>query len=240
MTETVIMIAAGVLPALLLWLYTCKKDTQKEPMSQMVKALLYGMGIVVPAILIEEVIGDLLFGGNDPTTILGTTAEAFFVAAIPEECMKLVALYFILRKNPFFDEHYDGIVYAVCVSLGFATIENIGYIITETDSWLGVAVTRALLAVPGHYADAVLMGYYYSLWYFGGKSTKNLVCILLAPVIAHGCYDTIVLSANVAPGLGGACTILLVYFCIRLHTFAQKKILVQINKDLIQTDMSAE
>lgn len=55
MTEAVIMITEAILPALLLWIYTSKKDTQKEPMPQMVKALLYGMGIVVPVILIEEV-----------------------------------------------------------------------------------------------------------------------------------------------------------------------------------------
>ena len=235
-----IMIVAAVLPALFLWLYTCRKDTQKEPMSQMVKALLYGMGIVVPVILIEEFVSDLLFDGNDPTTILGTAVEAFFVAAIPEEFMKLLALYLILRKNSFFDEHYDGIVYAVCVSLGFATIENVSYIISDTDIWFGVAVTRALLAVPGHYAFAVLMGYYYSLWYFGGKSTKNCVCMLLVPVVAHGFYDTIALSAKVSPELGGLCFILLVYFCIRLHKFAHKKVMIQINKDLIQTAESAE
>lgn len=239
MTEAIIMITAAALPALLLWIYICKRDTQREPMSQMFKAFLYGIGIIVPVIAIEKAISFVLFGSAEPETIIGAIAEAFFVAAIPEEAMKLVALLIVLHKNPYFDEHYDGIVYAICVSLGFATLENIGYI-TQSDEWVDVATLRALLSVPGHYAFAVLMGYYYSLWYFGGKSTKNLVCILLAPVIAHGCYDTIVLSANVAPGLGGVCTILLVYFCIRLHKFAQKKILVQINKDLIQTDMSAE
>ena len=233
MTEAIIMIVAAVLPALLLWIYICKRDTQREPLPQMVKALLYGMGIIVPVVAIENLIKLLLFGnGGGPETIIGTMAEAFFVAAIPEECMKLLALLIVLHKNPFFDEHYDGIVYAACVSLGFAILENIDYI-TSADNWVNVAFARALLSVPGHYAFAVLMGYYYSLWYFGGKSSKNLILTLLAPVIAHGCYDTFALSSGVSPELGGACTLLLIYFCIRMHKFAHKKMMVQINKDLL-------
>ena len=226
------MIAAAVLPALILWIYTCKNDTQREPMSQMVKALLYGMGVVALAIPIEKAISYLLFGNAEPETILGTTADAFFVAAIPEECLKLLALLLVLRNNPFFDEHYDGIVYAVCVSLGFAAVENIGYIFSETDGWLDVAVSRALLTIPGHYAFAVLMGYYYSLRHFGDKSGKNLVCILLVPILAHGIYDSIAMLSEVSPEFGAFSTSLLIYFCIKMHKIAHRKMMIQINKDL--------
>ena len=231
-----IMIAAAVLPALLLWIYTCKNDTQREPMSQMLKALLYGMGIVVPVIFIEEAISAVLFGGTDPETIIGTTANAFLVAALPEEVMKLLALCLVLHKNPFFDEHYDGIVYAVCVSLGFATIENIGYVFKDPIDWVDVAIGRAFLAVPGHYAFAVLMGYYYSLWHFGDKSRKNLVCILLAPILAHGIYDSIAMSADVSPEFGGASAILLIYFCVKMHKFAHKKMTTHIINDLVKKE----
>lgn len=231
-----IMIAVAVLPALILWIYTCKNDTQREPMSQMVKALLYGMGLVALAIPIEKAISYLLFGNAEPETIFGTTINAFFVAAIPEECLKLLALCIVLRNNPFFDEHYDGIVYAVCVGLGFAAVENVGYVFIEPDSWLSVAIARALLAVPGHYAFAVLMGYYYSLWHFGDKSRKNLVLILLAPVIAHGCYDAIAMSGEVSPELGGISAILLIFFCVKMHKFAHKKMTTHIINDLIKKE----
>ena len=236
MTEAVIMIAAAVLPALILWIYVCKRDTQREPLPQMLKALLYGMAISVPAVVIELGISDMLFGDNAPETLLETTTDAFFVAAIPEECLKLLALLLVLRNNPFFDEHYDGIVYAVCVSLGFATVENIGYIISETDGWLDLAISRALLAVPGHYAFAMLMGYYYSLWHFGDKSRKNLVCILLAPILAHGIYDSIAMSADVSPEFGGASAILLIYFCVKMHKFAHKKMTTHIINDLVKKE----
>ena len=227
-----ILIIASVLPAILLWLYTCKKDAQPEPMSQMFKAFLYGALICVPVVYVEQSIGVLLFGPDGtPFTLTGSTAQAFLVAAVPEEAFKLLALWLILRKNPFFDEHYDGIVYAVCVGLGFATIENLGYVLMHADAWFAVALSRALLAVPGHYAFAVFMGYYYSLYHFGQKSTKNLLSIFFIPVLAHGCYDAFAMSGSVEPVLGGISFILLIYLCIKMHKNARQKIQTQVDRD---------
>ena len=227
-----ILIVAAVLPAILLWLYTCKKDTQPEPMSQMLKAFLYGALICVPVAFVEQWLSVLLFGPDGtPSALTGSTAQAFLVAAVPEEAFKLFALWLILRKNPYFDEHYDGIVYAVCVGLGFAAIENLGYVLDNADAWLSVAITRALLAVPGHYAFAVFMGYYYSRYHFGQKSAKNLLSIFFIPVLAHGCYDAFAMSGSVEPVLGGISFIVLVYFCIKMHKNARQKILAQVERD---------
>ena len=155
-----ILVIAAILPALLLWMFTCRHDQQPEPVSQLVKALLYGALICIPVSFVEQGLCSLFYGpGGSPMTLAGTTAEAFFVAAVPEEGFKLLALWLILRKNPFFDEHYDGIVYSVCVGLGFASVENLFYVIGNADAWMQIALSRALLAVPGHYAFAVFMGY---------------------------------------------------------------------------------
>lgn len=53
---------------------------------------------------------------------------SFFGAAILEESAKLFMLWLLLRKNKYFGERVDGIVYAVCVSLGFAALENVMYL----------------------------------------------------------------------------------------------------------------
>lgn len=227
-----ILIVAAILPAILLWLYTCRKDAQPEPMSQMLKAFLYGALICIPVSFVENYISGTLFASEgSPSNLIGSTLEAFLVAAVPEEGFKLLALWLILRHNPFFDEHYDGIVYAVCVGLGFAAVENVGYVLMHADAWLSVAVTRALLAVPGHYAFAVFMGYYYSLYHFGQKSAKNLLSIFFIPVLAHGCYDAFALTGTVEPVLGGISFILLIYFCIKMHKNARQKITVQVERD---------
>ncbi len=227
-----ILLAAALLPAIFLWYHIWKQDPQPEPTNWLVKATLYGVGIIVPVIMVEFVIQRCLFGEEEPTTLIGTTKDAFFVAALPEESLKLLALWLILRKNPYFDEHFDGIVYAVCVGLGFAAIENVFYVLGEDGNWVGVAVARALLAVPGHYAFAVLMGYYYSVYHFVDHSPRTAACVLLVPVLAHGIYDAIALSSTVNPYIGGLSTFVLIYFCVKMHKFAKGKMLAQIQKDI--------
>ncbi len=225
-----ILLAAALLPAIFLWYYIWKQDPQPEPTGWLVKAALYGAGICIPVALVETLIDNAIFGG-EPTTLFGTTVQAFFVAALPEESFKLLALWLVLRKNPFFDEHFDGIVYAVCVGLGFAAIENVAYVISEEENWLGVAIARAMLAVPGHYAFAVLMGYYYSLYHFVDRSPRTAACILLVPVLAHGVYDAIAFGGIVNPYVGCISTFVLIYFCIKMHKFARTKIMTQIGRD---------
>lgn len=81
-----IMLAAAILPAAILWLYIWKKDSQPEPTSLLVKAVLLGIGICIPVIILEIGIEMFLFSvGIAPTNLVGTTVQAFIVAAMPEE-----------------------------------------------------------------------------------------------------------------------------------------------------------
>ena len=219
-----LMLAAALLPALLLFLYIWRKDAQPEPFQWLFRALLAGVIICIPVAYVESSVMHWLFAGNEPTTLFGTTVEAFLVAAVPEEAAKLLALWLILRKNPYFDEHFDGIVYAVCVGLGFAAIENVGYVLSSGEGWASVAVMRALLAVPGHYAFAIIMGYYYAIYHFVDHSPKTAAKIFLMPVLAHGVYDSLAMSGSVDPVAGGICFFALIYFCIKLQKAAQKKV----------------
>lgn len=228
--SVLILLAAALLPAIFLWYYIWKQDPQPEPTNWLAKAILYGIGICIPVALIEMAIERVVFGGV-PTSLFGTTLQAFFVAALPEESFKLLALWLILRKNPYFDEHFDGIIYAVCVGLGFAAVENVFYIFVQEENWMAVAISRALLAVPGHYAFAVLMGYYYSVYHFVDRSSRTAACILLVPVVAHGIYDALALSGTVNPYLGGIAFFVLLWFCVKMHKSAKTKIMTQIEKD---------
>ena len=227
----IIILSAAILPAIILWLFIWKKDTQKEPTSWLLKAVLWGVAIIIPVAILESGIETILFGvEGKPTTLFGTTTMAFGVAALPEETFKLLALWMVLRRNPYFDEHFDGIVYAVCVGLGFAAFENIMYVFGEED-WFSTAIVRALLAVPGHYAFAILMGYYYSVYHFVDHSPKVAACVLLVPVLAHGTYDALAMSGIVSPVIGGLCFFVLIYFCVKMHKVAKKKVLAMIEKD---------
>lgn len=136
-------------------------------------------------------------------------------------------LWLLLRKNPFFDEHFDGIVYAVCIGLGFAALENIFYLFggIEDWSWIGIGIVRALISVPAHYFFAILMGYYYSIYHFGiNRSIKAKAMILAAPVVAHGIFDSILFSMQIDESLSGIIMILFIVFFTKLKRRAKEKV----------------
>jgi RsiW-degrading membrane proteinase PrsW (M82 family) len=223
------MIIAAVLPAIILGLYIWRKDPHPEPFKWVWRAFLIGVAICMPVAYMEQLISGLLFGGGDPTTLFGSTAQAFFVAALPEEGAKLLALWLFLRRNPEFDENFDCIVYAVFVSLGFAAVENVGYVMMSGEGWMSTAIIRALLAVPGHYAFAIMMGYYYAVYHFVDRSTVSAAKVFLIPFLAHGTYDAIAMSGSVNPIAASLCTIVLIYFCIKLQREAKRKIQSMVN-----------
>jgi RsiW-degrading membrane proteinase PrsW (M82 family) len=222
---------AALLPPILLLLFVWHKDATKEPFRQLFKAVIFGALICIPAVFWESFMGTLLFNGEEPTTIIGTTLNAFLCAAVPEETLKLIALWLVLRRNPYFDEHFDGIVYAVCVSLGFAAVENVGYVLNHEEAWVSVAVTRALMAVPGHYAFAVFMGYYYSMYHFVRHDATTAISILLVPVLAHGIYDSLAMSSMVNPLIGGLGFVFLIFFCIKMQRVAYDRLTQMIDRD---------
>ena len=226
-----LMMTAAVLPAVLLGLYIWKQDPHPEPFKWVLRAFLYGVVLCFPVALLENYVNGLIFGGAEPTTLFGSTIEAFFVAAAPEEGAKLLALWLFLRRCPEFDEDFDCIVYAVFVSLGFATVENIGYVMMSGEGWVTTAVMRALLAVPGHYAFAIMMGFYYAVYCFFDHSKANAAKIFLIPFLAHGVYDAIAMSGAVNPIAASVSTIVLIYFCIKLQRAAQRKVQEMANNE---------
>lgn len=226
-----IALAVALLPAIILWIYIFKKDAKPEPKGQIWKAILLGAATVIPIVWMETCVSNFLFGeGGQATSFISHCADAFLVAAIPEEAFKLLALWIVLRKNPYFDEHFDAIVYSVCVGLGFATVENIGYVVLD-DNWASVGLMRAIFSVPGHYAFAVLMGYYYAQYHFVKRSFLNWICILAVPVLAHGVYDAIVMNIGINDYLVLPIIALLIFFCVKMHKVCKKKITAQLELD---------
>lgn len=185
------LIAAALLPAVLLLLYIYRKDcVEREPPRLLAKLLLFGVLSAVPAILLEELLGgliDRLFVG-----LVHVAVSNFIGVALVEEGCKLFFLKRGSWRHPAFDYRFDGIVYAVFVSLGFAAIENVLYVLQYG---LSVAGPRAIFPIPGHMAFGVFMGMYYA-------EAKAFACVgdlqrsrarlrraLVVPVLLHGAYD---------------------------------------------------
>lgn len=222
-----LVIFAAIAPVVvLLWQILKRDSANPEPPKMLMKAFFYGMVSTVVTFIflpITEVIGDMTMLDDNP--LAQAFKQAFFSAALPEEGAKLLMLWLLLRNNPYFDERFDGIVYAVCVGMGFAAVENVLYLFNNYDSWLSVGIVRALFAVPGHFFDAVIMGYYYSHYHFGTRrnpATKAL--ILAAPVVAHGIYDGILFSYDIDDGVAVVALILFLIFFNRLKKTGRRLI----------------
>ena len=155
-----IYLAAAVVPALVLMNYVYKQDKRnKEPIGLLGMCILMGVCAALASIALEGIgISALNMSQIDQTTPLYIMALAFGVVAVVEEGTKLFFLYLKTWKNPNFDYKFDGIIYAVFVSLGFAAFENIKYVFSYG---LSVALPRAILAIPGHMTFAVVMGVFY-------------------------------------------------------------------------------
>ena len=232
MENTAILLIA-MLPVAILMFYIYRKDKNSpEPTGQLLKAFLFGILSIPLSLCISMPLGMLGAYPAESTSILGSIRTAFLGAAVPEEMAKLFMLWLLLRKNRYFDEKMDGIVYAVCISLGFAAVENIMYLFSNAETYLSVGISRAIFAVPGHFSFGILMGYYYSLAKFYPKSPrKNKALILLAPVIAHGLYDSILFVINVAPAISGFLMILFLVFCHKMWKHGSMSIKEHLQRD---------
>lgn len=176
----VLSIAPGL--AILIAIYFSDKY-EKEPFKLLLTSFMMGVVALIPAIILE-----LLFGFLDqPTNVLFIFIYAVWVVGLSEEGSK----FFFLRTVPYtrsaFNEPFDGIVYAVMISMGFATVENIMYVV---DGGFGVGLMRMITAVPLHAVCGIIMGYYVGIAKFDAKNSRKLLSIgLLLATVIHGLYD---------------------------------------------------
>ena len=186
-----VLIYLALAPCLVLALFIyCRDKHEKEPIPVLLLCCVFGVVCAFPAgywnSFMFLAMGYDLGGQNG---WLSSFFAAFFVVGIGEETCKFIPLMLYAYRRPSFNEPFDGIVYAVMVSLGFAAIENVDYVL---EGGMGVAFLRALTAVPMHTAFAVVMGYYVGLAklrgetkMFSGYSLRGLLCA----AALHGAYD---------------------------------------------------
>ncbi len=228
-----IILLTALLPVAILAFYIYRKDKLlPEPTGQLVKAFGVGMLSVPLSFCMSVPFAAIGLYPEEMISAWDGFATAFFGAAIPEEIAKFAILWLFLRKNRYFDEKMDGIVYAVCISLGFAAVENIMYLFSNAEEFVSVGIVRALFAVPGHFCFGILMGYYYSLArFYPHAQLKNKILVLLAPILAHGLYDAILFVSNATPAVSGVLTIIFLVFCRKMWQYADAKVNEHLNRD---------
>lgn len=219
-----LLVGAALLPAFILCIYIYIKDrAEKEPLRLLLTLLALGALSCFPAAYAETFFdgilnavfeqisigtsdGELIF--EDRTFLVYNFIKYFVGVALIEEFFKWIILRWKTKNEPEFNSLFDGIIYAVFVSLGFAALENVLYV---TQYGFGNAIMRGILSVPAHMFFAIMMGYHYSLWNITNEARemekvlmvrgvigrhgnifrpgKHLFMSLLSPVLAHGLYD---------------------------------------------------
>ncbi|MGL4911422.1 MAG: PrsW family intramembrane metalloprotease [Romboutsia sp.] len=177
---------------IILWIYL-KDKYDREPIIVLGKFFILGVFISVVAITLELVLIKVnIFNGYSSLIYM-----SFIVAALVEEGLKAIVLIPNLLKEKHFNEKLDGIIYSIFLSLGFATVENIIYIIYEdANTALQLGMIRALISVPAHIMFAITMGYYISKYRFTNdyiKKREYIILSILLPILLHGVFDFILM-----------------------------------------------
>lgn len=228
MSEIFLKILAAVAPAIVLAIIMIRKDKRPEPIGWLLAAV--GLGILVgPAVLL--LLAYLGLPNIETDTFTGAFLSSFISAAIPEEGLKFCALYFLAKKCKHFDEMFDGIVYAVCIGMGFAGLENILYVCSNED-WVMISISRALMSVPMHYFFAIIMGTFFSLAWFDIRNRKlYMTAALVLPIIVHGVYDTLCFTMGLDENLSG---VILIAFLLGFNYI--RKYVKSLTKAMLRLD----
>lgn len=182
-----ILLLSALAPVATIIIYIYVKDLyEKESKRMLAYAFLLGgiVSIIITTLL--YLIFDYILPSPDNSNIWQQFVKAFFVVGLIEEFSKYIMVRFYAQPRKGFNEPFDGIVYAVMVSMGFAAVENLFYVL---QGGIEVALIRAVTAIPAHATFAILMGYYMGKAKFSNNRMKwNLIGLSLA-VLFHGAYD---------------------------------------------------
>jgi len=165
----------------------------REPLRLLMLTYIFGALAAIPVVIVEEFLLSInIFGGA-----LETLYTAFIVAGFTEEFFKRLVVLKIPYRTKYFNEKLDGIVYGVFSAMGFATVENIVYVVYRYANNPHVGLYRGIFSVPAHAIFGVTMGYYISLAKFDTvekRSNKNLWRSLYMPILLHGTFNFILAS----------------------------------------------
>lgn len=216
-----ILLAIALAPAIVLLAAVYRKDTvEPEPTNLIVRCLLFGCLATLISMFGEIALEGLIEGVPFDSDITYALVENILIVGVVEELSKYVFV-MRMRREEAFNYTFDGIIYAVCVALGFAAFENVMYVLQYG---LETGLVRAFTAVPMHCTCGVYMGYYIGLAYRDDKRGQQsaakgkYLLAYIVPVLIHGFYD---FAASVDyPGS----VELLLLFIIVVYVFAIRRV----------------
>lgn len=215
------LLALAIAPGIAICLFIYLKDKyNKEPLGLLILSFFLGVLSIIPAIFIQLAFTKPLeqFMGEG---ILYTAVFSYIIVGLSEEGSKFLALRSVPYRRKAFDDPFDGIVYSIMVGMGFATLENIGYVLQHG---LGTGILRMFLSVPAHATFAVLMGYHVGLAKFDPVNRKKyMILAIFWPVLFHGTFDFFLFVGNTWLHFAGAVISFIVAVKLSLKLIRRKQ-----------------
>ena len=188
-----ILFVLAFAPGIFYLLYFYSKDRMEpEPLHLVIRMFVIGLLAAIPIALIESA---FIWAGSFLLIIL--------VAPVIEEYGKYLSVKLSMARHPEFDEPFDGIIYAVAAALGFASIENLGYLATAyqegTQELIWTAAARAFLSVPGHALFSSMWGYALGMSILitdADQKREFILRGLLAGMLFHAAFNFLAFSAG--------------------------------------------
>ncbi len=218
------LIALTIAPGLAIAIYVYWRDKfEKDPFYLLLACFALGAFSIIPAVFFE-VFFDSVFHFDESRNLFKAIIEAFIFIGLVEEGFKYFCLRVFIFNRKEFNEPYNGITYAVMISMGFAMVENFFYVFPGDGSGgLSTALVRAITAVPAHAVNAVMMGFFVGLAKMNPQNRRSLnITGLTVATFFHGAYDFF-LTEKAIPGItGGAFLALIVaiflsFRAIKIH-----------------------
>jgi RsiW-degrading membrane proteinase PrsW (M82 family) len=194
MTNIIVLVLVAIAPcAFWLWLIYKGDRYKPEPRWLVIRTFLLGMGVAIPVAFIEAI----LYPGSIQGTLSVPTAAyvAFGVAGVVEETGKFFVVRVGMYNSPHFEEPSDGLVYSAAAALGFASTENVIYLVQ-----FGIAtiLLRGLFSNLAHVVFSALWGYPLALHKLGMLKSRVVTYLgLVAAIIAHGVFDFLFFTGTV-------------------------------------------
>lgn len=182
-----LLLALAIAPGLAICIYIFYRDQyNREPAFTLLMSFIWGVLSTIPALIIEVAAKNIT-----DETVTGVIISSFFFVALVEEFCKFLPLRYYSFSRKSFDEPLDGIIHSVMVAMGFATLENIGYVAFDAEHGLQTGLMRMFTSVPAHATFAIIMGYYIGKAKFDYANRKFLLFKgVIFATFFHGVYDS--------------------------------------------------
>jgi protease PrsW len=220
------LVLAGVFLALIpaaIWLVFFYLQDRAEPEPKGFVLGVFALGALLAASiglpLVENVfhISHWIYS-NTVTTIIG----GILVVGFTQEFLKYAAVRYSIYHSDEFDEPTDGVVYATAAGLGYATVLNIQFVVSNGGVDLGTGVIRMAVVALAHASFAGITGYFLGRAKFESEQIWWMPLGITLAAIFNGLFNwlrgrvvetTITLSGtstNVWPGLALATVVALI------------------------------